>query len=207
MDTEDEQVEKLKVWLRENGMAIVLGIVIGVGGLSGYRFWLHHQETTAAAASQHFTQLIEALENANGETVEEQANVLINEYDSTEYAQMARLALASHHVGKGDFEQAEQALQQVVGSAGNEPLGLLARTRLAAVQLQLDRPDDALATLRVDFPAEFTARVEELRGDILISQGKPAEAGDAYRKAQLGTPGPANLDFLRQKLNDLGGQG
>ena len=207
MDTEDEQVEKLKTWLRENGMAIVLGIVIGVGGLSGYRFWVHHQETTAAAASQHFSQLIEALESGNGETVEEHANALINEYDNTEYAQMARLALASHHVGEGEFDQAEQALQQVVGSAGNEALGFLARTRLAAVQLQLDRPDDALATLRVDFPAEFTARVEELRGDILSSQGKLAEAGDAYRKAQLGDPGPANLDFLRQKLNDLGGQG
>lgn len=207
MDTEEEQVEKLKAWLKENGMSIVLGIVIGVGGLSGYRYWQHVQDTTAAEASQHFTQMIEALDAGNGDALEEHANALINDYAKTEYALMAQLALASHHVGNGEFEQAEAALQQVVGNAGNQPLAYLARTRLAAVQLQLDRLDDALATLRIEFPSEFTARVEELRGDILHRQGKLAEAGEAYRKAQLGEPGPANLEFLRQKLNDLGVQG
>ncbi len=207
MDTEEEQVEKLKSWLKENGMSIVLGIVIGVGGLSGYRYWVHLQETTAAAASHHFTQLIAALDSGDGEGLQQHADTLLDEYGKTEYARMAQFALASHHVGNGEFEQAQEALQQVVGSAGEQPLGYLARTRLAAVQLQLGREDDALATLRVDFPPEFTARVEELRGDILASQGKLAEAGEAYRKAQLGNPGPANLEFLRQKLNDLGGQG
>jgi predicted negative regulator of RcsB-dependent stress response len=46
--------------------------------------------------------------------------------------------------------------------------------------------------------------VDELRGDALASQGKTAEAVAAYRKAQNAEPQPANLEFLRQKLNDLG---
>ena len=36
METEEEQVERLKAWLKENGLSIVLGIVIGVGGIGGY---------------------------------------------------------------------------------------------------------------------------------------------------------------------------
>lgn len=206
METEDEQVEKLKSWLKENGLSIVLGVIIGVGGLSGYRYWIHLQETTAAAASAQFSQLIEALEGGNGEAVVEHAERLVAEYASTEYALMAHLAIASHAVGEGDFDQAEAALQQVVGQVDQQPIGYLARTRLAAVQLQLDKLDQAIATLTSDFPPEFTARVEEMRGDVLARQGKLAEAGEAYRKAQLGDPGPADLEFLRQKLNDLGSE-
>ena len=41
METEEEQVEKLKAWLKENGLSIVMGIVIGVGGIGGYNYWQH----------------------------------------------------------------------------------------------------------------------------------------------------------------------
>jgi len=149
METEEEQVERLKAWLKENGLSIVLGIVIGVGGIGGYNYWMHVQETTAAEASGHYTQMLEA-------------------------------------------------------SAAQEPLAYVARTRLAAVQIQTEQYDQAITTLAVDFPEQFSALVDELRGDALASQGKTAEAVAAYRKAQNAEPQPANLEFLRQKLNDLG---
>ena len=38
METEEEQVEKLKAWLKENGLSIVFGIIIGVGGIGGYNY-------------------------------------------------------------------------------------------------------------------------------------------------------------------------
>ncbi len=204
MHTEEEQVEKLKSWLKENGMSIVLGIVIGVGGLSGYRYWIHVQETTAAEASSHFTALLAALESGDTEAVQAQVETLLNDYDGTQYATLAQLALAKQQVETGEFEGAVQTLEQVVGGAGQDPLGYLARLRLAAVQLELERLDAALGTLAADFPNEFAARVEELRGDVLSRMGKPGEAAEAYRKAQLADPGPADAEFLQQKLTDLG---
>jgi len=204
MDTEEEQVEKLKTWLKENGLSIVFGIIIGVGGIAGYNYWNYVQETTASAASAHFNQMIEALEAGNEESLQAQADILLSEYDGTDYALMAQLALASQQVKNGDFDLAENALQQVVGSAGQKPLAYVARTRLAAVQIQNGQFDQALATLDTDFPAEFSARVEELRGDAYAMQGKVAEAIQAYRDAQTSRPGPANETFLRQKLDDLG---
>ncbi len=204
MHTEEEQVEKLKSWLKENGMSIVLGIVIGVGGLSGYRYWVHVQETTAAEASSHFAALLAALESGDAEAVQARVETLLDDYDSTQYATLAQLALARQQVETGEFESAVQTLEQVVGRAGQEPLGYLARLRLAAVQLELERLDAALGTLAADFPDEYAARVEELRGDVLARMGKPREAAEAYRKAQLADPGPADAEFLRQKLTDLG---
>lgn len=207
METDEEQVEKLKAWFKENGMSIVFGIIIGVGGLSGYRYWIHVQETTAEQASSHYSQMIEALDAGDGESLQSHAETLISEYDATEYALLARLALAKHHVGRGEFDLAEQLLQQIVGVAAQEPLAYLARARLAAVQLQTDKLEQALATLTVEFPAEFAAQVDELRGDIYSRQGKVNNAIEAYRKAQSASPGPANADFLLQKLNDLGSTG
>lgn len=206
METEEEQVEKLKAWLKENGLSIVLGIVIGVGGIGGYNYWNHVQETAAGEASDHFNKMIAALDAGNRQSVEEYSNILINDHASTDYALMARLALARTHVVDGEFDQAELALQQVVGSAGQKPLAYVARTRLAALQIQNGKIDNALGTLDADFPEEFSARVEELRGDAYAQQGKVAEAIEAYRSAQSAKLGPVDRTFLRQKLDDLGAQ-
>ncbi len=204
MHTEEEQVEKLKSWLKENGMSIVLGIVIGVGGLSGYRYWVHVQETTAAEASSHFAALLTSLEAGDAEAVRARVETLVDDYDGTEYAKLARLALARQQVDDGEFEQAAQTLEQLIGGAGDGPLAYLARLRLAAVQIELERLDAALGTLAAAFPDAYAARVEELRGDVLSRQGDREGAAEAYRKAQRADPGPADAEFLQQKLTDLG---
>jgi len=204
MDTEEEQVEKLKAWLKENGLSIVFGIVIGVGGIVGYKYWVQVQETAAAEASGHFAQMIDALSAGNEEELLAHADTLIAEHASTDYALMAHMALARQHVIDAEFEQAESALQQVVGSAGERPLAYIARTRLAAVQLQTGQYDQAMSTLAIQFPDEFAAIANELRGDILAMQSKNSEAVEAYRKAQSSEPAPANAQFLQRKLNDLG---
>lgn len=204
METEEEQVEKLKAWLKENGMSIVFGIVIGVGGIFGYNYWTQYQENVAVNASGHFEQMLVALESGDADGVREQADILLADYTSTDYALMAQLALARSHAEAGEFDQAVLALQQVVGTAGDAPLAYVARTRLAAVQIQQEQYDAALSTLAVEFPGAFSARVDELRGDAFALQGKSAEALDAYRNAQQGDPGPANAEFLQQKIDDLG---
>lgn len=204
METDDEQVEKLKQWWHENGRAVITGIVIGVGGLFGYRYWVDMKEATAEAASAHFMEMVKALEASDSNNIITQAEALITDYSDTEYAILARFALARNFVAADEFDKAQQQLKQIVGSAGTSPLAYLARKRLAAVQMQLARPEQALATLDVEFPMAFHAEVEELKGDIYASQGNVGEATSAYRKAQAGDPAPANSQYIQQKIDDLG---
>ncbi len=204
METDEEQVEKLKKWWQENGRSVIAGVVIGVGGLFGYRGWVDYQNQVAEEASMHFSEMVIALENKKYSDVQARANNLLTDFSSTEYAIMARLALARLHVDKGEFEEAGEQLQQVVGTVDNQPLGYLARKRLAMVQLQMSLSDQALTTLAVEFPPEFSAGIDELKGDIYAAQGKAMEAEESYRKALRATPGPANSQFLQQKLDDLG---
>jgi len=181
--------------------------VLGVGGIGGYNYWQEYQLNMAAEASSHFEAILEALEANDEDSLQQHADTLIADFASTDYALLARLALARSGAEKGEFEQAEAALQAVVGSAGDSPLSYIARTRLAAVQIQLGRYDQALATLATEFPNAFLASAEGLRGDALSLQGRVVEARDAYIKAQLAEPGPANAGFLKQKLDDLGAPG
>jgi predicted negative regulator of RcsB-dependent stress response len=204
METEDEQVEKLKTWLKENGLSIIMGIVIGVGGIGGYNYWKRYQETTAAEASAHYAQMMQALAADNDDLVQQQADILRADYAATDYASLADLALARMQVDNGEFAAAIESLQPLAGSEEQQPLVFLARIRLAALQIQLEQYEQSLATLDTGFPNEFSALVDELRGDALARQGKTDEAIVAYRKAQLAEPKPANPEFLRQKLDDLG---
>ena len=204
METDDEQVEKLKRWWEENGRSVIAGIIIGVGGLFGYRYWIDLQETTAEAASAHFVQMMEGLKSSDNAVVAERADTLISDYSDTEYATLARFALARNLVESGEYDQAQAQLEQIIGTVGDAPLGFLARKRLASVQLQSAQPEQALVTLSVEFPPAFSAGVDELKGDIYAQQGKIDEAANAYREALSATPGPANSEFLQQKLDDLG---
>jgi predicted negative regulator of RcsB-dependent stress response len=204
METDDEQVEKLKRWWEENGRSVIAGIIIGVGGLFGYRYWIDLQEATAEAASAHFVQMMEALKSSDNAVVAERADTLISDYSDTEYATLARFALARNLVESGEYDQAQAQLEQIIGTVGDAPLGFLARKRLASVQLQSAQPEQALVTLSVEFPPAFSAGVDELKGDIYAQQGKIDEAANAYREALSATPGPANGEFLQQKLDDLG---
>ncbi len=207
METEEEQVEELKKWWKENGRAVIAGIVIGVGGLFGYRYWVDMKEAEAERASSHFIQLIESLNKSDNAGVSQEAEILIADHSTTDYAILARFALVRNFVESKDYILAQQQLEQIIGAAERDPLVFLARKRLADIQLQMNNMEDALTTLAVDFPDAFRASVEELKGDIYARQGKSIEAADAYRKAQSGNPGPSNVKFLQQKLDDLGTTG
>ncbi|MCP4188566.1 MAG: tetratricopeptide repeat protein [Gammaproteobacteria bacterium] len=204
METDEEQVEKLKKWWQENGRSVVAGVIIGVGGLFGYRYWVDYQNQIAEQASAHFSDMVEALEAGKNDKAAGQAEILITDFSSSEYVVMARFALARTFVENGDFDKAGEQLQQIIGTADNQVLGYLARKRLAAVQLQMSLPERALSTLAIEFPEQFSAAVEELKGDIFTAQGKASEAVEAYRKALRSSPGPADSTFLQQKLDDLG---
>ncbi len=202
--TDDEQVEKIKQWWKENGSSVIAGLVIGVGGLFGWRYWVDYRDSQAAQASEHFERMVQAIEQGQDAKAIEEANAILDDYGSTAYAAMAQLALARAHVDQSEFDQAASALQALIDTKPDQAIEMVARKRLAAVQLQQQRYDDALSTLGVDYPQPFTAGFEELRGDVLAAKGDAAAAREAYTRARLAQPPSADPRLLQQKLDDLG---
>ncbi len=58
--TEEQQAEAIKRFFRENGTTIVVGAVLGLGGLYGWKAYNQSQIDSAEAASEAFTQVVES---------------------------------------------------------------------------------------------------------------------------------------------------
>ena len=55
--TDDEKVEELKAWWKENGTSVVAGVALAVAGLFGWEYWKDWKEATAAEASTLYTEV------------------------------------------------------------------------------------------------------------------------------------------------------
>ncbi|MBM5811176.1 MAG: tetratricopeptide repeat protein [Gammaproteobacteria bacterium] len=205
--SEREQAELLRQWLRENWLWLFSGIALGLGGLYGYRWWEGHHEQRSLAAEQRFTAMLAALErNARDEGVRI-AGEITGEYDDTPYADQTTLVLARLDVEAGVLAQAANRLGSVMNTSRDPELALVARLRLARVQLAQGQYDAALATLDGAKPAAAAARVAELRGDVLQARGDLAGALAAYQQAQQAAAGgQVDPELLALKIESLAAQ-
>ena len=204
-ETDEEQLEAIKKWWAENGRAVIVGVLLGLGGIFGWRGWVNYEQGRAEAASAMYEEVMRAVEAPDPATVQETGQRLMTEYDDTPYAALAALARAKASVGAGDLDTAAEVLSWAVDNAGDEDVANVARLRLARVQYARNRLDEALATLGSAFPKSYQALVEELRGDILADQGQVDAARAAYRKALEDPRAVVDRGVLEMKLNDLGG--
>src|SRR4030066_294482 len=86
--------------------------------------------------------------------------------------------------GVGGAKDPKTPQARLEGAAANskEPaVKDLARLRLAGVQLDQKQYDTALKTLSATHSDAFAFRFHDLKGDVLLAQGKPAEARAAYQ--------------------------
>ena len=189
--TEEEQIEALKRWWKENWLSIVLPIVVAVVGYVGWTFWQDNREQRAQAASDQYQQLLELVEVTPGSdltgeqkiNVRAQATSIIEQFGDSMYADLSGLLLARFAVDDGDYEEAENILRTVAAQSDNTGLVQLANARLAKVLLNLEKHDEALSLVRQPQDQAYKSLYAEIRGDIYLAQNKPEEAHTAYQQA------------------------
>jgi predicted negative regulator of RcsB-dependent stress response len=149
-DSEKEQVEALRKWWQENGKALIIGVVIGLGGLFGYRGWQDHVTSKAMEAADLHAGVLVALEQAQHATVIAEAARLRGDYAGTPYAALATLAEAAVLVRDDDPGAARTALQWVADNAEQPEVAAVARLRLARLLYDQGEVDAARAALDPD---------------------------------------------------------
>jgi predicted negative regulator of RcsB-dependent stress response len=202
--SEREQWEALKRWVRENGPAIVLGVAIAALAFGGYRWWRARQNNADLAAGAMYIQM----ENAFAQGDRTQAFILLGDlerqYPSSPYADQAKLASARAFVEDGELDRAADELQDVMQHSRDSILRLIARQRLARVQIAEHQPSQALATLNGANPGALAPLYAQARGDAYYAMGEKAAALAQYRLARAAdTGGETDTGLLDLKISDL----
>ena len=202
--TEDEQVEKIKSWWKENGTSVIVGAVIGIGAVAGYNYWNSFKRTQAENASTYYEEML--VQQSAGETdaAAALAAQLMDEFESTPYGSKAALMAAKLNVEKGDVDSAESQLQWAIDNAKDDATKHTARLRLAYLLLSTDRMDDATNLLAVTEMGGFSSQYQELRGDIFVAQDRLDDAQSAYETSlEELLDGSRHRQLLERKLNNL----
>jgi predicted negative regulator of RcsB-dependent stress response len=201
-----EQGEVVKKWLKENGSAIVMGLVIAFGGLFGFKQWQSWQENNRQQASAEFQVMGALLATDQIDAAMDNFQTLKDEHARSPYTSMAALQMARARL---ELKQPDLAIDQyefVVENGYPKAMQVVARERLARVLLDEGRAEEALTTL--DGAGEITgfeARYAEVRGDILFALGRTDEAVTAYREAlDALEAGVGDRNKLVMKLEALG---
>lgn len=203
--TDQEQIEEIKKWWKDNGTSVLTGIILGLTLLFGWQGWHQYQATEAEHASDTYEMAIAALEQKDKAKVAGASDELLSKYSNSPYAALLALHLAKADVDENKLESAQLRLQWVIDNAKLPEFVHTARLRLTRIMIAQQQFDKASKLASHSDQGTFKGAYAELRGDIAMLQGNKDAARTAYTEA-LASKDIANgvQSLLQLKLDELG---
>lgn len=203
--TDEQQAEKVRSFLRQNGAVIFLGLAFGLAVVFGSVYWENYQQQQAELASATYEQLLESVRSGRVVRAAELELELAESFSGSPYVDQARLALARLHMDRNENDEAQRYLLLVADDPTSTEMGQVARLRLARVQLHREQYADALDSLSdIDENSAYAPRYHEARGDAYAALGDIDQARLEYETALAATePGVLNRAYVQVKLDNL----
>lgn len=202
---EHEQGEVVRAWLKENGSAIVTGILLGVAGILGWNWWGTNQAVQKQNAATQYAELTQAVERDDRDGVQAQLQSIEKDYGKSSYAVLAALHWADMQVQAGELAGAAETLRKAKASSGAAQLNSVIDARLARVLLANGDAEGAKKVLAATGKTDQSAMADELLGDVEASLGNQDAAikhwQSAYKNYDETLPARRMVEM---KLLDLG---
>ena len=202
---EQERIAELRAWWEDNRVYVIaaaVALVVGIAGWEGYKAWKANRMEDAAMM---YRPVAQAAKDNDPKKLADAGKTLMEKHPSSFYASETALILGKNAFEAGKLDEARTRYQWVMEHGVDELRGV-ARLRLAAVQLEQKKYDEALKTLDANKEEAFVAAVADLRGDVMLAQGRIDEARAAYKLAteKAGPRAPVKM-LAENKLAALGG--
>ncbi|WP_148252765.1 YfgM family protein [Aidingimonas lacisalsi] len=210
--TEEEQVEAIKHWFKQNGLSLVAGIAIAGAGVLGWNAWQDYQVSQAEAASMRYQQLLDlagrdTLDEANLTRALGLVDEINEEHGDTLYADLALLLEARLSVRSEDMAAARIALADIVDTSEHDYLRDVARLRLARLLIAEGEPEAALSQLDSDIADSLSPQQANIRGDAYMALDQIEDARDAWQEAMaLSDTHEQPLYGVQLKLDNIGAE-
>lgn len=201
-ETEEQQVDAIKQWWKDNGNTLMIGAVVGLAGLWGWRFYNDSVVEGQEKASQAYSDMLVQFESQGAAADLDNVQAFITENGDSNYAVLASLLLAKEAVVQKDFALAKTQLVQLQGQNKYAPLNALINLRLARVEVELGQLTDALSTLALITEAGFMAKAEQIKGTVYLQQGDVNNARIAFQSAIDASKGRVD-PILQLQFDDI----
>lgn len=214
MRTEEEQIEALKSWWKENGRSLLLGIAVTLAVVFGWKGWQNNQRVNAENAAVVYQNLIQAAALASvpkatddqRSTATHLAKSLKEDFGDTAYARFGALLSARLYVNSGNYSAALNELDWVLAASEDEVMITVATMRKARVMAAMGDFQQAVTLLDKLTTADFSVSVAELKGDLYRQLGEMDKAREAYLAAVTAAP-QGTRPLLSLKLDSLAVKG
>jgi len=201
-ETEEQQVEAIKGWWKENGNTLIIGAVVGLAGLWGWRFYNDSVVTGQEKASQAYADMQLNFEAQGADKDLQNISTFVADNIDNNYGVLASLLLAKEAVNKKDYALAKTQLLQLQSQNSYKPLNAVINLRLARVQAELGEYKEALATLALISENKFLAKAYQVKGAVFLKQGEQEKARSAFQDAINESEGRVD-PILQLQFDDL----
>jgi predicted negative regulator of RcsB-dependent stress response len=201
---EQEQLDEFKVWWKKNGN---MAINLVLAGLIAYAAWqgYHYFQNKKAVEASTIYQALVTTEPAKTAEIKAQSAKLMEDFSGTPYAGRAAVFVAKANFAANDSKSAKSQLEWATKNAKESAVKAIASLQLAGILYEEKNYDGALKVLADDKDKGFDGLKDDLKGDILMAQGKRAEAKKAYKSALINLNTQGRLQqYTQQKLESLG---
>ncbi|MBA2658142.1 MAG: tetratricopeptide repeat protein [Nitrosospira sp.] len=180
---EQEKIDGLKSWWETYGTLLIVVIATFIASIGGVKAWNYYQQQQIEQAAELYSSLLQLEASEDSKKISDAAHLLMEGFPSSGYASRAALISARASFDSGDVQNARSKLQWTLDNTKEDELKDLVRLRLAGMLLDERKYDDALRLLDAKHGESFDGLYADLKGDVLNTAGKIAEARVAYQMA------------------------
>jgi predicted negative regulator of RcsB-dependent stress response len=201
---EQEQLDEFKAWWNKNGKtvtSIVIAGLIAYAGWQGYQYWIQKQSVEASTLYQTLV----TTDTSKVAEIKSQAETLTKNFAGTPYAGRASVYSAKISYQAKDTTAAKSQLEWARNNAKESSVQAIASLELASLAYESKDYAGAEKLLNAIKDPGFAGLKDNMLGDVLLAQGKTAEAKKAFENALTSLDQQGRFYALtKQKLESLG---
>lgn len=207
--TDDEQVQVIKNWWKENGTSLLSGLLVISVGWAGWTYWSNAKMASSLEAANTFEILQLSMQQGRFGDVAREGLKLTEEQPKSPYAAASALLLAKFYVEKKETDKALAQLDWVTKNSTTPSIQLTAALRAASLNIEAKAFEAALANLTVGAGLKLStadqANLDYAYADYYQSTGDVTQAAVYLQKVIGNKEASDNLQALAKlQLDDVG---
>jgi predicted negative regulator of RcsB-dependent stress response len=190
--------ERVISWLEENYKGLILGIIIGLSALYGYKVYISSENTAQLELSRQYDLAIVQYNSGKVEPLLKFSKDNIIQNPKNIYTSLANLYSAKMMYAQSNYKEAYSFLDHIIKYSPDAEIQSLAKYRKAKLLIEQEVYNDAHLLLG-DKPVNYQHL--ELKGDLYLIQKKYLEAINHYNEVLTYSITPNERKNIVAKIN------